>query len=128
MVLLAENTKFQGGAVWPNWAFISFPSKCAYWYKSDENGENTKEKIFAGSVGRYTSSGFLYFASNGECIAELRKGGNSNVAEKIADIKYVVKVNGTTTLTCIKGKLIKKVTAINPKCPAGYGRKAIKLS
>jgi len=25
-----------------------------------------------------------------------------------------------TTLTCVKGKLIKKVTGINPKCPTGY--------
>ena len=25
-----------------------------------------------------------------------------------------------TTITCIKGKLTKKVTGINPKCPAGY--------
>ena len=25
-----------------------------------------------------------------------------------------------TTITCIKGKLIKKVTAVKPKCPAGY--------
>jgi hypothetical protein len=25
-----------------------------------------------------------------------------------------------TTITCIKGKLIKKVTAVTPKCPAGY--------
>ncbi len=28
-----------------------------------------------------------------------------------------------TTITCIKGKLIKKVTAVNPKCPSGYKRK-----
>jgi hypothetical protein len=28
-----------------------------------------------------------------------------------------------TTITCIKGKLTKKVTAINPKCPAGYKKK-----
>ena len=27
------------------------------------------------------------------------------------------------TITCIKGKLIKKVTAINPKCPSGYKKK-----
>lgn len=27
------------------------------------------------------------------------------------------------TITCIKGKLVKKVTAINPKCPAGYKKK-----
>jgi hypothetical protein len=25
-----------------------------------------------------------------------------------------------TTLTCVKGKLVKKVTAVKPKCPSGY--------
>jgi hypothetical protein len=25
-----------------------------------------------------------------------------------------------TTITCVKGKLTKKVTAIKPKCPTGY--------
>lgn len=28
--------------------------------------------------------------------------------------------NKKTTITCIKGKLIKKVTAVKPKCPLGY--------
>ena len=28
-----------------------------------------------------------------------------------------------TTITCVKGKTIKKVTAVNPKCPAGYKKK-----
>jgi hypothetical protein len=28
-----------------------------------------------------------------------------------------------TTITCIKGKLVKKVTAVNPKCPTGYKKK-----
>ena len=27
------------------------------------------------------------------------------------------------TITCIKGKLVKKVTAVNPKCPVGYKEK-----
>lgn len=27
------------------------------------------------------------------------------------------------SITCVKGKLIKKVTAINPKCPSGYKKK-----
>ena len=27
------------------------------------------------------------------------------------------------TITCIKGKLVKKVTSINPKCPTGYKKK-----
>ena len=28
-----------------------------------------------------------------------------------------------TTVTCVKGKLTKKVTAVNPKCPTGYKKK-----
>ena len=27
------------------------------------------------------------------------------------------------TITCLKGKVIKKVTGINPKCPSGYKKK-----
>ena len=27
------------------------------------------------------------------------------------------------TITCIKGKSTKKVTAVNPKCPAGFKKK-----
>ena len=34
--------------------------------------------------------------------------------------KPVVKA---TTITCVKGKLTKKVTAVNPKCPTGYTKK-----
>lgn len=32
-------------------------------------------------------------------------------------------VSTRTTITCIKGKLTKKVTAVNPKCPSGYKKK-----
>jgi hypothetical protein len=34
--------------------------------------------------------------------------------------KPVVKA---TTITCVKGKTLKKVTAVNPKCPTGYKKK-----
>lgn len=37
-----------------------------------------------------------------------------------AAAKPVVKA---TSITCIKGKLTKKVTAVNPKCPTGYKKK-----
>jgi hypothetical protein len=30
-----------------------------------------------------------------------------------------------TTITCTKGKLTKKVTAVKPKCPAGYKLKRV---
>lgn len=31
--------------------------------------------------------------------------------------------NKKVTITCVKGKLTKKVTAVNPKCPAGYKKR-----
>ena len=51
-------------------------------------------------------------------------------AEKfVADNPYVEpkatnsSSNRKTTITCIKGKTSKKVTAVNPKCPGGYKKK-----
>ena len=29
----------------------------------------------------------------------------------------------TTSITCVRGKMVKKVTAVSPKCPAGYKKK-----
>jgi hypothetical protein len=46
----------------------------------------------------------------------------AEVAVAISQAK-VMEVKKTTTITCIKGKLTKKVTAVNPKCPAGYKKK-----
>ena len=39
-------------------------------------------------------------------------------ADKVAAAKAAAKKK--TTITCVKGKLIKKVTAVKPKCPTGY--------
>jgi hypothetical protein len=44
------------------------------------------------------------------------------LADVIA-IQEKVKGAKKSTITCLKGKLTKKVTAINPKCPAGYKKK-----
>jgi hypothetical protein len=40
---------------------------------------------------------------------------------KVSSSKTVVPKK--VTITCIKGKLVKKVTATNPKCPVGYKKK-----
>lgn len=46
-------------------------------------------------------------------------------AKQEADAKAVAlaAAKKRTTITCVKGKLTKKVTAVNPKCPAGYKKK-----
>jgi hypothetical protein len=49
-------------------------------------------------------------------LLETRKGVAVLVTRIIASPKNF-------TITCIKGKLTKKVTAVNPKCPAGYKKK-----
>jgi hypothetical protein len=35
----------------------------------------------------------------------------------------IAAANKKTTITCVKGKLTKKVTAVKPKCPSGYKKK-----
>jgi hypothetical protein len=35
----------------------------------------------------------------------------------------ISKLNKKTTIICVKGKIIKKVSAVKPKCPSGYKKK-----
>jgi hypothetical protein len=44
-------------------------------------------------------------------------------AKAEAEAKAKAEAAKKKTITCIKGKLVKKVTAVNPKCPAGYKKK-----
>ena len=44
-------------------------------------------------------------------------------AKQEAEAKAVSESKKKTTLTCVKGKLVKKVTAVKPVCPAGYKKK-----
>jgi hypothetical protein len=51
-------------------------------------------------------------------LAAVAKANDASkaVQEKINSLK-------TQTITCVKGKVLKKVTAVKPKCPAGYKKK-----
>jgi hypothetical protein len=60
----------------------------------------------------------------GRCVVTANQSGNSEflAADErvfVVDIVVVKKI----TITCIKGKLTKKVTAVNPVCPKGYKKK-----
>jgi secreted trypsin-like serine protease len=50
--------------------------------------------------------------------AEAKAVAEKLAAEKIAAAKLASAKK--TTITCVKGKLTKKVTAVKPKCPTGY--------
>ena len=43
-------------------------------------------------------------------------------AKAEAEAKAKAALAKKTTITCVKGKISKKVTAVNPKCPVGYKR------
>jgi septal ring factor EnvC (AmiA/AmiB activator) len=51
----------------------------------------------------------------------------TNLELEVSKLKDQIEKNAKTsaksTITCIKGKLTKKVTATDPKCPAGYKKK-----
>jgi len=53
--------------------------------------------------------------------ADAKAVADKLAAEKLAATK--VAALKKTTITCIKGKLVKKVTAVKPLCPAGYKKK-----
>jgi hypothetical protein len=44
-------------------------------------------------------------------------------AEKALAAKKLLEAKEKTTITCVKGKLTKKVTAVKPVCPKGYKKK-----
>jgi hypothetical protein len=64
----------------------------------------------------------LTFLTEGKCEILSRATGNEEWAESSLNTTFIKSVQ-KTTITCIKGKLSKKVTAVSPKCPAGYKKK-----
>ncbi len=49
--------------------------------------------------------------------AGIRVIGDSDIVP-LSDV--TIQLNVPSTITCVKGKLTKKVTAVKPKCPSGY--------
>jgi len=68
----------------------------------------------------------LRIKQEAEAAAELKAKQEADakaVAEKLATEKLAAAKLASlkkTTITCVKGKLTKKVTAVKPKCPTGY--------
>jgi hypothetical protein len=62
---------------------------------------------------------------SGRCVIAFSQEGNAEfkpASNLILDFN-INGVGGKTTITCVKGKLTKKVTAVKPVCPAGYKKK-----
>jgi hypothetical protein len=67
-------------------------------------------------------NGLIKTKTSGRCVIAFSQEGNSEfkpASNLILDFTIAAALR-KTTITCVKGKLIKKVTAVKPKCPAGY--------
>ncbi len=77
----------------------------------------------------YSASELQVFMEEKRAIAELKATQEAEakaVAEKLAAEKIAAAKLASakkSTITCVKGKLTKKVTAVKPKCPVGYKKK-----
>ncbi len=69
----------------------------------------------------------LYLKSKGDCIIELSQIGDRYFLPAETLVKKIKVVAESSSklisITCIKGKLTKKVTAVKPVCPKGYKTK-----
>lgn len=67
---------------------------------------------------KFVAAGFT-FSTNKISVKLVSKATTAPVAKPSASPKTLVGI----TITCVKGKVQKKVTAVNPKCPTGYKKK-----
>jgi hypothetical protein len=67
-------------------------------------------------------NGMIRTKTSGRCVIAFSQEGNSEfkpASNSILNFTIAAAVK-KTTITCVKGKLTKKVTALKPKCPTGY--------
>ena len=97
---------------------------------TDPNGNPevaTTSVVVEGDFIRINASGFHYskptikVVSNAAVLAEPTPSASPTISTAV---KPQVVAAKKSTITCIKGKVSKKVTAINPKCPTGYKKKS----
>jgi hypothetical protein len=94
------------------YGFSSAPIQASISVISDDGEAKTATTVVTERANwlRLSAKGFT-FSSPTVKVALSQAGSSSGVAKK-------------STITCVKGKTSKKVTAVKPKCPTGYKKKA----
>lgn len=94
------------------YGFSNAPIKAEISITSDEG----EKKVATTIVNE--KNGWLYLSAKGFTFS------SPTINVKLSQEKVVTPVaKQKVTISCVKGKTTKKVTAINPKCPAGYKKK-----
>jgi len=90
------------------------------------------QRVYASANRSWTSTVRALVSVENQLIQRIERISNSQdlVNRAVEDFQKSKSASGKTgtpvtktTLTCVKGKLIKKVTAIKPTCPTGYRKK-----
>lgn len=99
------------------YGFSSAPISASVSVTSESGSENVATTNFteSGDWDHFSAYGFTFSNPRiqvklNQAAAPTPKPSTPSVAKK-------------TTITCVKGKVVKKVTAVSPKCPAGYKKK-----
>ena len=79
-------------------------------------GESTCPSTFPNAEAKALAELKAKQEAEAKALAELK-------AKQEAEAKTKAALSKKITITCVKGKTIKKVTAVNPKCPSGYKKK-----
>ena len=107
----------------PSMSWIDPKSKLADLLKTAEKiVEEDKKREFA-QAEEIRVAAELRAKQESEAKAEADRLATELKAKQEAEAKAKSQATKKTTISCIKGKLVKKVTAINTKCPAGYKKK-----
>ena len=112
------STSKDGGLTFSNEYKISFPSAFGFGFGNDPD-------VFLDKSGQMILWAGGFDPAFGGFIGAVRltKGSGSAVTVTTPTTKTTIKPSKKVTITCAKGKVLKKVTGVKPVCPAGYKKK-----
>ena len=91
---------------------------------SHASGESVwLQNTAGGGFNTSTSSGFIQTVQAAAVTTTTTTSTTTTTTTLPPTTTTTIKKVVTKTITCVKGKLSKKVTAVNPVCPAGYKKK-----
>lgn len=65
----------------------------------------------------------LILVAPGRCLVSMSQEGNEEFLAAPVKVLIISVTPKLISIVCVKGKLVKKVTAVKPVCPSGYTRK-----
>ena len=104
-----------------DWDGLSISNLSYIWQRCKSNSSCTNIPGATNATYTPTSSDRGYFIRVGERPSPTTAYAFSGLSDQIPAVLTVKK--SKKSITCVKGKSTKKVTAVNPKCPTGYKKK-----